>query len=135
MFLLNLLDAFTSMQILCMVFLTVLFLQSGLDKAFNYQGNYKYLQEHFSKSPLKNTVSILFPAITVLEVLAGIFSLAGLFMFFIDGSSFIGMLGAQLSALCILMLFLGQRLAKDYNGAATLTTYFLVCLAAIFILS
>lgn len=135
MFLLNLLDAFTSMQILCMAFLTVLFLQSGFDKVFDYQGNYKYLQEHFSKSPLKNTVSILFPVITVLEVLAGVFSLAGLFMFFIDGSSFIGLIGAQLSALCVVMLFLGQRLAKDYNGAATLTKYFLVCLAAIFILS
>jgi hypothetical protein len=118
-----------------MAFLTVLFLQSGFDKVFDYQGNYKYLQEHFSKSPLKNTVSILFPVITVLEVLAGVFSLAGLFMFFIDGSSFIGLIGAQLSALCVVMLFLGQRLAKDYNGAATLTKYFLVCLAAIFILS
>jgi hypothetical protein len=134
MLIINILDAFTSMQILCMGFLTILFLQSGFDKVFDYQGNYKYLQEHFSKSPLKNTVSILFPVITVLEVLAGVFSLAGLFMFFIDESTFIGLIGAQLSAVCIVMLFLGQRLAKDYNGAATLTKYFLVCLAAIYIL-
>lgn len=135
MLIINLLDAFTSMQILTMAFLTILFLQSGFDKVFDYQGNYKYLQEHFSKSPLKNTVSILFPVITILEVLAGVFSLAGLFMFFIDGTSSIGLIGAQLSALCIVMLFLGQRLAKDYNGAVTLAKYFLVCLAAIFILS
>jgi hypothetical protein len=134
MFIINLLDAFTSMRILCMAFLTILFLQSGFDKVFDYQGNYDFLKEHFSKSPLKNTVSILFPVITVLEVLAGVFSLAGLFMFFIDESTFIGLIGAQLSTVCIVMLFLGQRLAKDYKGAATLAKYFLVCLAAIYIL-
>ncbi|MFT6148410.1 MAG: putative membrane protein YphA (DoxX/SURF4 family) [Saprospiraceae bacterium] len=118
-----------------MGFLTILFLQSGLNKVFDYQGNYNYLKAHFAQSPLKSTVGVLFPVVTTLEVLAGVFSLAGLFMFLVDnGNTSIGLIGAQLSALCILMLFFGQRLAKDYNGAATLTKYFLVCLAAIFIL-
>ena len=135
MLLINLLDGITSMQILSMAFLTVLFLQSGFDKVFNYSGNYNFMKEHFSKSPLKSTIAILFPVITVLEVSAGVFSLAGLLMLFIDEATFIGLIGAQLSALCIILLFLGQRLAKDYNGAATLSKYFLVCLGAIYILS
>lgn len=136
MFLINLFDGVTSVQVLSMVFLTILFLQSGFDKVFAYQANFQYIKEHFAKSPLKNTVSILFPLITLLEVLAGVCSLAGLFVFFLhDGSTEIGLIGAQVAGLCILMLFFGQRLAKDYQGASSLTIYFLITLAAIWVLS
>lgn len=135
MFIINLLEPITSMQILSMAFFSILFLQSGFDKVFDYQANYKYLQEHFSKSPLKNTVSVLFPLITIFEVLAGVCSLAGLFMFFLNESTEVGLIGVQLAAANILMLFFGQRLAKDYRGAVTLTQYFILSLMSIYILS
>ena len=39
--------------------------------------------------------------------------------------------GAQLAALNIVMLFFGQRMAKDYAGAASLVPYFIACVGAI----
>jgi hypothetical protein len=39
------------------------------------------------------------------------------------------------SAFSILALFFGQRMAKDYPGAATLVPYFLLALAAIYLLA
>lgn len=135
MLLINLFDGTVFLQLIVMAFLAVLFLQSGLDKVFKYQANYKWIKEHFAKSPLKNTVSILFPLITVTEVLAGIFSLAGIGIFLLNESTTIGLIGAELAALCIVMLFLGQRLAKDYEGAVNLTQYFIVSLVAIYILT
>ena len=130
----NFLAPIPSLQLLCLAFLGILFLQSGLDKVFNYKGNYEWLKGHFSKSILKGTVGILMPVITFLEVAAGACCFAGIVQLIVNGGSSVGLIGAQLSALSILALFFGQRLAQDYAGAATLVGYFLVCLATIFIL-
>ncbi len=132
--LIDLFDPITSMKLLCMAFLGILFTQSGLDKVFNYQGNYEWIKSHFAKSPLKNTVGLLMPTITILEAAAGIISLAGIILYFMDGSTQIGLIGAQLSALSILALFFGQRLAQDYEGAANLVHYFIISVMSIYIL-
>ncbi len=123
-----------SAPVLCLLFLAILFLQSGLDKVLNYKANKDWITSHFAKSPLKNFTELLMPAITLLEVLAGVFSAAGIFFIFFDGDVHVGLIGAQLSCLSIIGLFFGQRLAQDYEGAATLTTYFLIALAAVYLL-
>ena len=120
-----------SAQILCLSFLTILFLQSGLDKVFNYKGNHEWLSGHFSKSFLKKMVGIMLPTITLLEVTSGILCGVGLVYFIVDGISKIALLGAQFSALSIVALFLGQRIEQDYEGAATLTTYFIIAIMTI----
>ncbi|MBC6410580.1 MAG: DoxX family membrane protein [Ekhidna sp.] len=123
-----------SAPVLCLVFLTILFLQSGLDKVFNYKANKDWIDAHFAKSPLKNFTGLMMPMITVLEVAAGICSAVGIFTLIFAGDNFIGLMGAQLSCLSILCLFFGQRIAQDYEGAATLTTYFLISIASVFLL-
>ena len=117
-----------------MAFLAILFLQSGLDKVFNYKGNKEWLTSHFAKSPLKNTVGLLMPVITLLETAAGVFSALGIVFYLMDGSVQMGLIGAQLSTLSILALFFGQRVAQDYAGAATLTTYFIISIMTIYLL-
>ena len=49
--------------------------------------------------------------------------------------STVAYLGAVVSALNIVALFFGQRVAKDYAGAAVLVPYFLLAVAGIFILA
>ncbi|WP_420315853.1 DoxX family membrane protein [Ekhidna sp.] len=115
-----------SAPVFCLAFLAILFLQSGLDKVFNYKGNKEWLDSHFAKSPLKNTVSFLMPAITSLEVFSGVFCALGIIQLMVDGSAQMGLIGSQLSTISILALFFGQRVAQDYEGAATLTTYFII---------
>ena len=129
-----LLTPIASIKLLCMAFLAILFLQSGLDKIFNYKGNLEWLTGHFSKSPLKGTVGLMLPVITLLEMAAGLLSAIGLVLFLLNESSDLGLLGAQLSSLSIVALFFGQRLAQDYEGAATLAMYFLLTIASIYVL-
>ena len=129
------LSSILSLQLLCLAFLSILFLQSGLDKVFNYKGNFEWLKSHFAKSPLKNTVGLLMPVITILEVAAGACSLIGIGQILANKSTQIGLIGAQLAAIAILALFFGQRMAQDYEGAAALVPYFLVCLASIYLLT
>ena len=123
-----------SIQLFCLAFLSILFLQSGLDKVFNYKANKEWLTSHFAKSPLKNMVGLMIPMITLLEVAAGLISAVGIIQLLWTSATSIGLLGAQLSALSILSLFFGQRLAQDYAGAGALVGYFLVCLASIYFL-
>jgi len=123
-----------SAPIFCLTFLAILFLQSGLDKVFNYKGNKEWLSGHFANSPLKNMVNVMVPLITILEVTAGAFCAAGIVFYLIDGSKEIALIGTQLSTLSVLALFFGQRLAQDYEGAATLTTYFIICIMTMVLL-
>ena len=125
----------SSIQLFCLLFLGILFTQSGMDKVVNYKDNLDYFKSHFEKSPLKGTVGLMMPLITLLETGAGILCLAGVVLLVLNDSSNIGMLGAQLSALSVIALFFGQRMAQDYAGASVLVGYFLICIASIYFLS
>ncbi len=122
------------LKAICLAFLSILFLQSGLDMTFNYSEKLDWLKEHFEKSPLKGSVRLMMPAVILLEMAAGAISALGLIILLINGDPEIGLRGAQISALSILALFFGQRMAHEYDGAATLVSYFLVCLVSIYLL-
>jgi uncharacterized membrane protein YphA (DoxX/SURF4 family) len=122
------------MQALAAAFLAVVFIQSGVDKIVDRRGNLEWLTGHFSKSPLAGMVPLLLLVITVLELLAGVLTAIGAVLVIATRDSTIGFYGAVLSAVAILALFFGQRMAKDYPGAGTLVPYFLLTLAAIYLL-
>ena len=123
------------LQVLVSAFLAILFLQSGVDKVVDRRGNLEFLQGHFAKSPLAGMVPLLVTLITILEVLAGGLSAIGCVVIFATHNSVIALYGAVISAVAILALFFGQRMAKDYAGAAILVPYFLLCLVAIYLLA
>ncbi|MEZ4829564.1 MAG: DoxX family protein [Bacteroidia bacterium] len=128
-------DPMISAQILVAAFLAILFLQSGLDKVFDRKGNLGWLEGHFGNSPLKNMVPLLLTVITIFEVLAGAVSAVGAGQVLVSGHTSIALAGAQLAALSLVMLFFGQRIAKDYAGAAILVPYFILATGAILLFS
>lgn len=111
----------------------VLFLQSGLEKVFNWNGNKEWLTGHFAKSILKGTVPMVLPGITVIELGAGLCSAIGFFCVLFGCGTSIGLLGMLLAVKAIFLLFLGQRLAKDYAGAASLVPYFLLSAGGVWV--
>ena len=122
-------------QVLASAFVAILFLQSGIDKIIDRRGNLDWLKGHFAKSPLAGMVPLMVTAITILELLAGALSAFGCVMILLRRDSTFAFDGAVVSALAIVALFFGQRMAKDYAGAATLVPYFLLTLAAIYLLA
>lgn len=121
-------------QALAALFLAILFLQSGLDKLFDRRGNLDYLTAHFSKSPLASTVGPMFGMITLLEVTAGTLSAIGSLLVALGMGPTVAFCGASVAAIALCALFFGQRVAKDYAGAAVLVPYFLLALAAMWLL-
>ena len=123
------------MQIIASAFLAILFLQSGIDKIVDRRGNLEWLKEHFAKSPLSGVVPAMVTTITILELAAGTLSAIGCVLLIFSRDSTVAFYGAVVSAIAIVALFFGQRMAKDYAGAAVLVPYFLLALSAIYLLA
>lgn len=104
----------------------ILFIQSGLDKVFDWKGNLGWLTGHFSKTFLGPMVPMMLGTITVMELAAGFLSAAGIIYFLGSGSPSLMFWAAVVGAASITALFFGQRIAKDYAGAAVLVPYFIL---------
>lgn len=108
------------------LFTAILFIQSGLDKVFDWKGNLEWLTGHFSKTFVAGMVPMMLATITVMEIVTGTLAAAGMIYFFVSDSTYLIFLSAVIGAGSITALFFGQRLAKDYAGAAVLVPYFLL---------
>lgn len=115
------------------LFIAILFIQSGVDKVINWKGEKEFYTSHFKKSILNGTVPVLMPVITISELAAGFLSGIGLIIYLTGGSPNLAFLGMLLANISIIQLFFGQRLAKDFAGAASLVPYFLISLAGLYL--
>ena len=130
----RLLDPIVAAQVLASAMLAICFLQSGIDKVVDFKGNLAWLTGHFSKTPLRSQVAPMLVVVTLLECAAGALCAVGVIQLALGNGTKAALYGAELSALNIVMLFFGQRIAKDYAGAATLVSYFILCVGAILLL-
>src|SRR3982751_2548085 len=118
--------------LLAALLIAILFLQSGLDKVFDWKGNLGWLTGHFSKTFLAPMVPLLLGTITAMELATGLLSAIGVVYLLTTGSTVVIFYAAALGSLSIISLFFGQRVAKDYPGAAVLVPYFLLLLAVFY---
>lgn len=115
------------------LFAAILFIQSGLDKVFDRKGNLEFLTGHFSKTFVAGMVPMMLAAITLMELATGLLSATGIVYFLLYGSLSVVFYSAILGAASLSALFFGQRIAKDYPGAAVLVPYFLLMLAMLYL--
>lgn len=120
---------------LILIFTLITFLQSGLDKIFDWKGNNGWLTGHFKGTFMGGMVSLLLGVILVLEVITGLLALVGIVMLWLKDDPTIALWSLVLAAITLLMLLFGQRVAKDYAGAFTIVGYFIVIIFGIFLLT
>jgi hypothetical protein len=128
------LDAAALVRLCIAAFLAILFLQSGIDKVVDRKGNIEWLTGHFANSPLASQVVPMLSLVTVIEIAAGLLSALGAAVLLFTGSGVVAAWGALVALVALLMLFFGQRMAKDYEGAAVLAPYFILTLGALWVL-
>ena len=114
-----------------LAFFFIVFIQSGLDKIFDYNGNLAFLKDllkiYFSP-PLIAFALIL---VTIFELISGILCLIGIVDFIFNKSNLIGLIGLIIGSLALLILLFGQRVSKNYDGAKTITIYFILAMIGI----
>jgi putative oxidoreductase len=117
-------------RFLVTAFFAVVFTQSAIDKLTDRDGNIAYFSDHFKSSPLPvAAVPLLFWMLTLLEGTAGVLCTLGLLLGDFLGKGFsVSACGVSIGGVALLALLVGQRLAKDYAGAAVIAAYFAVAL-------
>ena len=119
-------------SLLVLLFLAVTFMQSAYDKIFAWKDNIDWLKGHFENtSLLKNNVPFALVIILILELITSVLTLTGCAELLINGGKSFGKYGAVFSCITLILLLLGQRLAKDYEGAKTIAIYFVPAILAV----
>ena len=71
--------------------------------------------------------------VTIFEVLSGLLSIFGSIMALFYNEYSYGIMGLILAASSLAILMLGQRISKDYEGAAVLVPYYILTMFGLFI--
>lgn len=121
--------------ILVLLLLAATFIQSGYDKTMYWQDNLSWLKGHFAKTPIKNIVPASLFLILILELVSGILCLAGILQLMMNNQRTFGFYGAVMSCVTLIFLLVGQRMAKEYEGAKTIVIYFIPAIIACYWLS
>ena len=122
-------------SILILLFLAVTFIQSGYDKTMYWKDNVNWLTGHFAKTPIRNMVPFSLFLILILELVAGILCISGIIQLLVNNGRSFGLYGAIFSCITLIFLLVGQRMAKDYDGARTIVIYFIPAILATYWLS
>ena len=123
---------FNIASLLVLVLLAVTFIQSGYDKIMYWKDNLAWLKGHFAATPIKDMVPMSLGMILVLEIISGVLCLCGCVQLLVNNQKTFGLYGAIFSAITLIFLLVGQRMAKDYDGARTIVIYFVPAVLAVF---
>jgi len=66
-------------ELIILVFLAIVFLESSFDKIINWKENIKWLKSHFSKTIIKGKIKFLLSIILLLEIITGVLALLAIF--------------------------------------------------------
>ena len=121
------------MQLLIGGFIAGTFLQSGWDKLNDRKGNLAWMTPHFGNSGLKNFMPLLLTLLTLLELGAAVLTISGMIVLVVKDCDYWLFWGNVVAGTAFLTLFIGQRIAKDYAGAAAMVPYFLVALLGLYL--
>jgi uncharacterized membrane protein YphA (DoxX/SURF4 family) len=124
-------DPLVLCQILIAIFISIVFIQSGLDKVLNRRNNLEYFKVQFSKSIFNKVYPILLSLLTILELVGGLMLVYGIYFSFAEKTTLWIFYGLVYLAITMIFLLLGQRIAKDYVGAADLVPYFILIILGI----
>ena len=109
-----------------LAFFLIVFIQSGIDKVFDFKGNLSFLNDLLGAFFSQPLIKLALISVTILELLSGTLCLIGIIDVLLNGSNFIGLLGLIVGAVALLVLLFGQRVSKNYDGAKTITIYFIL---------
>ena len=65
-------DPLVLCQILIAIFISIAFMQSGLDKILNRKDNLEFFKAHFANTILKSFTTLLLSILTILELIGGL---------------------------------------------------------------
>ena len=124
-------NAIEIVQILSSIFFAIVFFQSGIDKVIDRKGNINFFENHFKNTLFHKIHAQALTALMLLELIAASLCAYGCIYSIVYKNTDFIFYGLLVTSFILLSLLLGQRIAKDYVGAADITIYFILCIITI----
>jgi len=124
-------NAIEIVQILSSIFFAIVFFQSGIDKVIDRKGNINFIENHFKNTLFHKIYAQALTALMLLELIAASLCAYGCIYSIVYKDTGFIFYGLLVTSFVLLSLLLGQRIAKDYVGAADITIYFIMCIISI----
>ncbi len=110
------------------IFLVITFVFSTLEKLMDWKGTVGFYQQHFKGTFVASIIPVSLVFVIVLEMISIFLMTVGLYQFLVLELNVLLFLGLVCVAITLLVLLIGQRIAKDYPGAMSLGVYLAVTL-------
>ena len=111
-----------------LTFFLIVFLQSGLDKVYDYKGNLSFLNTLLGGVFSSSLITLALVSVTILELTSGLLCLLGILDVVFNDSNLTGLIGLIVGSFALLVLLFGQRVSKNYDGAKTIAVYFILAI-------
>ena len=121
-------------QLGILIFLLITFGISVIEKLGDWKGTISYIESNFKNTFIKNLINPLIIGLLILEIITCLLIIYGIYGLIFLSSTYIAFLSCIFSGICILYMLVGQRIAKDYVGATSLTVYFILVIMGMFLL-
>ena len=124
-------NAIEIVQVLSSIFFAIVFFQSGIDKVIDRKGNINFFENHFKNTLFHKIHAQALTALMLLELIAASLCAYGCIYSIVYKNTDFIFYGLLVTSFILLSLLLGQRIAKDYVGAADIAIYFILCIITI----
>lgn len=117
------------------LYLIITFLFSIVEKLTNWKQTIDFYTNHFNGSFIQNRIRFWVSMVILLEIITCTLLCLGVYLLLISFNFVILKYGFIASAMTFIFLLVGQRIAKDYVGATSLTVYFILSVFGIYLLN
>ena len=122
-------------QFLILLFICITFLFSGFEKMFQWKSNLEFYNKHFEATFIKKYVKYLLVFILIGEIICGFLAIFAILQILVVQDTLYGFFTCFLASLLLLAMLIGQRIAKDYPGAMSITVYFIVAIIGVILMN
>ncbi len=112
-----------------LIFHSIIFIQSGVDKIINWKGNLEFTLSTLSSKIPSFLVAFALFVVLLLETFGGFASIGGIIELICCKDQYLwAQIGISSCSSALLVLLLGQRISQNYVDAKTIVIYFIVAL-------
>jgi len=120
--------------LLLLLLFSVTFGFSSWEKITDWKGNEMFLKSYFKETWVPPFVPMIMGVLLVVELLATVIGVLAMFQVIQDKNyNNLSLYAGLLYCLALLILLIGQRIAKDYDGARNIVIYFLPAVFLVFL--
>lgn len=120
--------------LLLLVLFSITFAWSAQEKIFDWQGNKEWLESFFKATWVPSYVPLLMGFLVFIELVASVVGVVGIVLM-VQAKEYkeYALYAGLLYCFAFLFMLIGQRIAKDYDGARNIVIYLIPAILLVYL--